>query len=111
MAYDANEIKVLKANSTTELLEIIRTRPYFVGEKSITHLNIWLSGFQHGICYSDLGFKEDFDFLKFDEYIQEYYSEHDTLGWVSKIKNRTASESEAFELFFELYDSYTSESI
>ena len=71
MGYDASNIKVIRPESMSELIEVIRERPYFVGEKSIHHLNNWLNGLLTGIMYSENGLNVEFKLKELDDFIHK----------------------------------------
>lgn len=50
--------------------------------------------------YGKSQFQNNFNFEKFDEYIQKYYKTYDTNGWVIKILGNSKNEAEAFDIFF-----------
>ncbi len=91
-----------------ELLESVRKRPaMYLGNKSLTKFDLWLSGYQRGKADAGMapsvGEEEFYDRDGgFDAFVQDKYDWHDVGGWSAKILYYNRSEESAFDEFFKL---------
>jgi hypothetical protein len=90
-----------------ELVEMIRKKPdrYLHGGKSLKQLHAIMIGY-------DLGAERGIfsDFRPFNRWLAQKFELPEPSGWYNMITTRAGSDGEAFDLFFELLDSFRSES-
>lgn len=91
-----------------ELLDKIKKRPgMFLGTPSIIRLNMLLTGYS--LARLELGLeetKEEQEFSRFQEWIEEKYQSKSTEGWDTLILKNSENEKDAFRQFFVLYDKF-----
>lgn len=113
------------------ILQKLRKRPgLYLGETSLTALGHFLNGYTFRLAIEiwmkktglDVTINYDlfirspnaydadtdrFSFLSdFDSFIHNYYQDNTTNDWVKIISENSSSQIEAFDKFYELFDSY-----
>ena len=88
------------------ILTKIREKPViYIGQKSITLLDAFLCGYKTCL-YEEHGY-EDFHYINdFQEFVANKYGIKSSQNWSSIIRFYSCSESEAFDLFYKLFDEY-----
>jgi hypothetical protein len=102
--------------SVYDVLARIRKMPgIFIGEPSINSLQAFLNGYVSGLAgVGSVLRQDDFlhrcDFRLFNDWVARRlgYSES-TLGWCRMLREKSASERDAFERFFTLLDEFRRE--
>ena len=90
-----------------DLLMDIRKRPgVYLGQKSLTLLHSFLGGYI--IRLAEEGYT-DVDLSDFQNYIANRFNIQSAHSWAHIIRFYSASETEAFDRFYELLDEYLSE--
>jgi hypothetical protein len=90
--------------SIYDLLEHVRRRPaMFIGVPSIFRLDSFLGGYRAGLGRVRFSLRECEDFHRFHDWVARRlgYSES-TSGWVNMIRDKSASDEEAFSQFYAL---------
>ena len=79
-----------------------------VGSKSLTFINLYLSGFESAIKLSKSNFNTGRFFIEFDQFVQQKFNEHrGAMGWCSRILEKVDSnEEKAVDLFFALLEEF-----
>jgi hypothetical protein len=97
--------------SIYDLLEQIRRRPgMYIGVRSIIHLHSHLYGYTSGLARVGFALRDQKDFHRFHDWVARrlgYYSS--TPGWANMIRDKSASDEEAFEQFYILLAEFRSE--
>ncbi len=92
-------------NKLYELLQKIKQRPgLYLGVKSLTLLNVFIGGY--AICQSDYNQQESNLFNGFQEHIQKKYKISSTQSWAKIIDFYSATDADAFDLFFKLFEEF-----
>ena len=103
------ELKEVK-ESVYEILDLIRKDPrLYIGEPQLVRVALFITGYQWGLGRNGLMFRHDEpDFRRrFHEWIaQRLGFAHSGSGWQNMIRERCASEREAFDRFYELLDEF-----
>lgn len=94
-----------------DFLLSLREKPaLYIGEKSLTRLNIYLAGYEHGLGRLGKALKQRDEFHAFHDWVAAKLDfTSSTSGWRGMILSRSASESAAFDLFFQLLEEFQRE--
>lgn len=92
-------------------LNMIRKRPgMYIWSGRITDLDTYLSWYAGCLFEKWITEIEIDQFHQFHEWIAKYYDySESTSGWTNMIKNKTKTEEEALQLFFELLEKFKAE--
>jgi hypothetical protein len=98
--------------SVYDLLGWIRKKPgLYVGEPSIQRLASFISGYDAGLGHVGFGLRDGVDFHRFHGWVAHRLGfAESTSGWANMIRDKSASEAEAFQMFFVLLDEFRKES-
>ena len=98
-------------DSVYDLLDWIRKRPgLYIAEPSLNRLHAFLAGYTAGLGRAGFTLRDTVDFHRFQDWVANRlgYAES-TSGWCNMIRNKSASETEAFQAFFSLLDEFRKE--
>ena len=98
--------------SIYDLLDAIRKRPgLFVVEPSIFRLQSFITGHDAGLGRVGFALRDGLDFFRFHDWVARRlgYSSS-TSGWANMIRDKSASDADAFQRFFVLLDEFRKES-
>ena len=106
---EVNTIQLkVKSEYFYEMLESVKQRPgMYLGICSITRLRSFLDGYMG--ARQDLGLpvtKEESEFYKFQDWIQERFDIKSYYGWNDIILLNSADEKDALNKFFELFEKF-----
>ena len=100
-------------DSIYDLLEHIRKRPgLFIVEPSICRLHSFLVGYTAGLGRVGFALREAEDFHRFHDWVARrlgYFES--TSGWINMIRDKSASDEDAFRQFFALLTEFRKESV
>ena len=99
-------------NSIYDLLGWIRQRPgLYIGEPTIYRLQAFITGYDAGLGHVGFGLRDGADFRRFNDWVARRLGVFgSTSGWANMIRERSASNEEAFSQFFVLLDEFRKES-
>lgn len=91
-----------------DLIKQIHKRPaLYLGKKSLSHLQVFLDGYTFARRQSDLPLSEqEREFDRFQTWIEQRFGQLDTQSWTKIILFYAEDETQALELFFELFDEF-----
>jgi hypothetical protein len=94
-----------------DLLKNIKKRPSaYLYNPSITHLHTLLAGYDLAKMEQNIPpTEQDFEFDKFQQWIQKKYDILSTLSWATIILENSQDEKDALNKFFELFEEFTNE--
>jgi hypothetical protein len=94
--------------SIQELLELIRKRPgFYTVERSIFRLDSFLSGYELGVRQSGLVLQGVDDLARFRDWLALRLGfSSSTSGAANMIRDKSASDADAFDRFFALWDEF-----
>lgn len=100
-------------NSTFEnFLEKVRSRPgLFFGKKSLIGLWCFMTGYQQAVYEHEILESDQMDWkleTEFNDWLRKKFCMGNAVNWYYIIKNMTASDEEAWEMFFKLWDEFRS---
>jgi hypothetical protein len=94
--------------SIYDMLEKIRRKPgMYIGERSINRLHAFLTGYRAGL--GRLGFypRDVDEFHRFHDWVANRLGFYEsTSGWCNMIRDKSTSETEAFDQFFLFLDEF-----
>lgn len=98
--------------SIYDLLEAVRKRPAVcIDEPSISRLNLFLASYTAGLGRVGFALKDQTDFHRFHDWIARRLGYgNSTSGWANMIRDKSASEADAFGQFFVYLDEFRKES-
>lgn len=93
-------------NSITNILKRIEEKPLlYLGEKDLRRLRSFITGYL--ICEADNNQNESMMFFEsFKNYFNGIYGLRSYYDWCSVLRQESDSEEEAFDKFFELFNSF-----
>jgi hypothetical protein len=97
--------------SVFDFLFSLRKKPaLYFGDKSLTRLNVYLAGYQHGLGRLGKTLKQGDQFHGFHDWVAAKLGfTSSTSGWCNMILSKSTDEKAAFDRFFELLEEYRQE--
>jgi hypothetical protein len=94
-----------------ELIQKIKKRPsLYLGKKSLSHLQVFLDGYTFARRQSALPLSaQEQEFDRFQEWVEQRFQQPDTQSWAKIIIFHSEDEAQALELFFELFEEFSSQ--
>jgi hypothetical protein len=92
-----------------DLLDALHRHPDFAGEKSLKKLHAFLAGYEAAVGEFHVKDAAVFsDFRPFNEWVAKHYgyAKAGARSWYTIILSKTESDEQAFDVFFELLDTY-----
>ena len=95
-------------NKELDLLQKIREQPgLYLGTKNLMYLHHFYGGYVFKTGEIILDYR--YSLHGFDEYVHQYYNDISTNNWAGLIVERSSSQGEAFDKFYDLLDSFLGE--
>jgi hypothetical protein len=96
--------------SIYDLLELIRRKPgFYTIERSIYRLDSYIAGVELGFAKCGFVMRDCDDFRKFNEWVARRFGFNGTSGVANMIRDKSASDADAFDQFFILLDEFRKE--
>jgi len=98
--------------SIYNMLNQIRKRPgMYIGEPSIFLLKMCIDAYAAGLGRVGFTLRDTADFRRFHDWVARRLGFFEsTSGWANMIRNKSASDADAFQRFFVLLDEFRKES-
>jgi hypothetical protein len=82
--------------------------PMFIGDRGISALDCFISGYFYATLTNDIEVKDEFRFSEFHDWVAQYFKwKESTAGWRRIILQECKGDEEkALSKFFELYDKF-----
>ena len=97
--------------SIYDMLDAIRKKPgLFVVKPSIFRLQSFITGHAAGLGRVGFALRDDLDFFRFHDWVARrlgYFES--TSGWANMIRDKSASDEDAFRQFYVLLDEFRKE--
>ena len=94
--------------SIYDLLGWIRKKPgLYIVEPSIYRLHSFLTGYDAGLGHAGFILRDEADFHRFHDWVAHRLGfGESTSGWVNMIRDKSASDAEAFQRFYVFLDEF-----
>ena len=96
--------------SVYDLLELIRRKPgFYTVERSIYRLESYIAGVELGFVKCGFVMRDWDDLCKFNKWVARRFGFNGTSGVANMIRDKSASDADAFDQFFVLLDEFRKE--
>ena len=98
--------------SIYDMLDVVCKRPgMYITEPSINRLHAFLVGYTAGLSRVGFALRDEDDFHRFHDWVARRLGfGGSTSGWCNMIRDKSASEADAFQRFFVLLEEFRKES-